>query len=111
MATLACVFATPEPVSSSWSARIAALLALLVGAALAWWTLRDLPRQTRPVMLAALRTDGPLRFTYAAIAACVVLLALVVITGFGMFAGVVWMVLGLLGVLALIVRVWRRLRG
>jgi hypothetical protein len=61
--------------------------------------------------LAALRRDRPLRFTYVAIAVCLALFALVAITGEGMFAVPAWLVLGLLGGLALIVRIRIRLRG
>jgi hypothetical protein len=77
---------------------------------LTWWTVRSLPPQARPAMLAALRTDGPLRFTYLAIATCALLFLVVAVTGLGGFAAFVWLVLGLLGLLALIVQVARRAR-
>lgn len=112
VATVACVAASgPEPEEPTWATRIAAAGALLVIGLLVWWTARDLPARTRPAVRAALRTDGPLRFTYLAIAACVLLFLTVAVTGLGVFAGFVWLVLGLLGVLALAVRVVRRLRG
>jgi tetratricopeptide (TPR) repeat protein len=113
LATLVCIAASSEadPDASIWSTRIAALVVLLVGAAIGWWSVRDLPRQTRPVVSAALRRDGPLRFTYVAIAVCLVLFALVAITGEGMFAAPAWLVLGLLGVVALIVRMRIRRSG
>ena len=46
----------------------------------------------------------------AAVVACVLLLAVVLITGVGMFVALVWLVLGVLGGLALVVRTVRRLR-
>lgn len=58
---------------------------------------------------AALHGDGPLRHTYVAVAACVLLLAAVLITEVGMFAALVWLVPGLLGGLAILVRAARRL--
>ena len=110
-ATVACVAASgARPDEPTWSARIAAAVALLVIGLLAWGTARRLPDRTRPAALAALRTDGPLRFTYLAIAACTLPILAVAVTGLGVFAGFVWLVLGLLGVLALAVRVVRRLR-
>jgi hypothetical protein len=82
---------------------------LAIAGGLTGWTVRDLPKQTRPVR-AALQGDGPLRLTHAAVAACVLLLAVVLITGVGVFAALVWLVLGLLGGLAIVVRTVRRLR-
>ena len=112
VATVACVAASgPEPEEPPWATLIAAAGALPVIGLLVWWTARDLPARTRPAVRAALRTDGPLRFTYLAIAACVLLFLTVAVTGLGVFAGFVWLVLGLLGVLALAVRLVRRLRG
>jgi hypothetical protein len=111
VATVACIAASgPRPDEPTWPTRIAAAVALLVIGLLTWWTVRSLPSQARPAMLAALRTDGPLRFTYLAIATCALLFLVVAVTGFGVFAGLVWLVLGLLGLLALIVQVARRAR-
>jgi Flp pilus assembly protein TadD len=111
VATVACVAAAgPRPDEPTWSARIAGAGALLAIGLLAWWTVRGLPDRARPAALAALRTDGPLRFTYLAIAVCALLTLAVAVTGLGVFAGFVWLTLGLLGVLALVVRAVRRLR-
>jgi tetratricopeptide (TPR) repeat protein len=111
VATVACVMAAgPSPDASTWSARVAASAALLVIGLLVWRTVRTLPERTRPAVRAALRTDGPLRFTYLAIAVCAVLFLAVAVTGIGVFAALVWLVLGLLGVLALVVGLARRFR-
>jgi Flp pilus assembly protein TadD len=111
VATIACVAASgPGPVDPTWSARIAAGVAMLVIGLLIWWTMRSLPARARPAVLAALRTDRPLRFTYLALAACAVLFLAVAVTGLGVFAAFVWLVLGLLGGLALVVGLVRRVR-
>jgi hypothetical protein len=110
-ATVAVIDASgEEPLDSTWSGRIAAAVTLAIAGGLTWWTVPDLPQQTRPVVRAALQGDGPLRLAYAAVAACVLLLAVVLITGVGMVVALVWLVLGLLGGLALVVRTVRRLR-
>jgi tetratricopeptide (TPR) repeat protein len=109
--TVACVVTSgSEPDEQTWSARATAIVALLVIGLLTWWTTRSLPPQARPAVLAALRQDAPLRLTYLAIGACAVLFLAVAVTGLGLFAAVVWLVLGLLAVLALGVRVVRGLR-
>ncbi|GAA1219787.1 tetratricopeptide repeat protein [Pseudonocardia alaniniphila] len=111
LATVAViVFSGEDPLDSTWSGRIAAAVTLVIAGGLTWWTVRNLPKQTRPVVRAALQGDGPLRFTYVAVAACVLLLVVVLITGVGVFAALVWLVLGLLGGLAIVVRTVRRLR-
>jgi tetratricopeptide (TPR) repeat protein len=111
VSTVAVIMAAgPEPTDATWATRIAAAVALAVMGLLIWWTVRDLPRQTWPVARAAVRTGGPLRFTYLAVAACLLLFLAVVVSGFGLLAAVVWLVLGLLGVLALAVRVVRSMR-
>jgi tetratricopeptide (TPR) repeat protein len=111
VATVACIAASgPRPDDATWATRIAATVALLVIGLLTWWTVRSLPPQARPAMLAALRTDGPLRFTYLAIAGCALAFLAVAITGLGVFAAFVWLVLGVLGLLALVVRLARTLR-
>jgi tetratricopeptide (TPR) repeat protein len=111
-ATIACVVASgAEPDDATWSARVAAAVSLLAIGLLTWWTVRDLPAATRPAVRAALRTDGPLRLTYLGMAACVLLFLAVAVTGVGVFAAFVWLVLGMLGLLALVVGAMRRLRG
>jgi tetratricopeptide (TPR) repeat protein len=110
-ATIACVVASgARPDEATWSARVAAAVALTVIGLLTWWTARGLPAGTRPAVLAALRADGPLRVTYLGMAACALLFLTVAVTGVGVFAAFVWLVLGLLGVLALVVGAMRRLR-
>ena len=59
---------------------------------------------------AALRTDRPLRFTYVAVTACVGIFLAVAVTGVGLLAAGVWMVLVALGLLAVAVRIVRGLR-
>ena len=111
VATVATGIASlPGPGDQTSSARIAAAVALAIIGLLTWWTIRSLPSQTRPAVRAALRTDRPLSFTYAAIAVCVMLFLLVVATGIGALAAGVWFVLMLLGVLAAVVRIVRWLR-
>jgi tetratricopeptide (TPR) repeat protein len=104
------VSGTEAPDRPTAAARVAAVAILLASAALTWWTTRGLPARTRPVVLAALRTDGPLRFTYLATVACIVVYAVIAVTGLGVLAAVVWLVLGMLGWLTLGVRVFRSAR-
>jgi hypothetical protein len=111
-ATIVCVAASgAQPDEATWSGRIAAASSLLAIGLLTWWTVRDLPAGTRPAVRAALRTDRPLRLTYLGLAACVLLFLVAAVTGIGIFAGLVWLVLGLLGVLALVIGGIRRWRG
>jgi tetratricopeptide (TPR) repeat protein len=111
-ATIACVVASgPEVGEATWSARITAAVSLLAIGLLTWWTMRDLPAGTGAAVRAALRRDGPLRVTYLGMAMCALLFLVVAVTGLGVFAGLVWLVLGLLGVLALVVGALRKLRG
>jgi Flp pilus assembly protein TadD len=111
-ATILCVLASgARPEEATWSGRVAAALSLLAIGLLVWWTVRDLPAGTRLAVQAALRTDRPLRVTYLGLAACVLLFLTVAVTGIGVFAAFVWLVLGVLGVLALVVGGIRKLRG
>lgn len=110
-ATIACVAASAGQVDeATWPARIAAAVSLLAIGLLTWWTVRDLPAGTRQAVRAAMRGDGPLRVTYLGLTTCVLLFLAVAVTGFGVFAGLVWLVLGLLAVLALAVGALRRPR-
>jgi tetratricopeptide (TPR) repeat protein len=95
---------------TSNTARIAAAVVLVVGAALAWWTTRGLPRGTWPVMRAALAADGPLAGTWIALGLCVALYATVVVTGVAVVVAGVWIVLLGLAVLAVAVGIGRRRR-
>ena len=61
-------------------------------------------------MRAALRTDRPLRFTYFAVTAYVAIFLEVAVTGQGVVAAGVWLVLVALGLLAAVVRLVRGLR-
>lgn len=111
VSALACMAAAgPDPQTSTWSSRTAAAVALAAMGALTWWTVRDLPRQAWPVVRAALRTDRPLRFTYGAVVVCLLLVVLILVTGIGLFAAAAWVVLGVLGALALVVGFTRRVR-
>jgi tetratricopeptide (TPR) repeat protein len=110
VATVAVIGASPSPSGS----RATAAVVLLIGAALVARTIRALPGEARPVVRAALGTDRPLRFTFVAVAACVVVFLAVVVTGLGPLAVLVWLVLIVLNVVALAVRIgrgWRRRRA
>jgi tetratricopeptide (TPR) repeat protein len=106
--TLVTVGASGGDPGPTWGARIAALGVLGVTFGLAWWTARPLPRGTWPVARAAVRTDRPLTLTYLTLGLCTLLFAVVAVSGVGLVAGAVWLALGLLGMLALVVRVFRR---
>jgi tetratricopeptide (TPR) repeat protein len=106
VATIATLGAAASPVAS----RVAAGVVLLVAATVVGLTARALPRQARPVVRAALRTDRPLRFTYFAVTACLAIFLEVAVTGQGVFAAGVWLVLVALGLLAAVVRLVRGLR-
>jgi tetratricopeptide (TPR) repeat protein len=95
---------------SATAARVVAGAVLLIAATAVGLTARALPRQARPVVRAALRTDRPLRFTYIAVTACVGIFLAVVVTGVGPLAVGAWMVLVALGLLAVAVRLVRGMR-
>ena len=97
------VAATPAVVVRSYAGFV-----LVATAALGWWTSRDLPRGTWPVLRRAVTTDRPLTVTYAALALCLLVYLSVVVTGFGLAAVAVWILLIALGWLAVFVRVVRR---
>ncbi|MCO1659589.1 tetratricopeptide repeat protein [Pseudonocardia humida] len=90
--------------------RIAAAVVLAASAGLGLLTLRDLPRQALPVVRGAIRTDRALTATYLALAYCVLVYVLILVSGFGFMAVTVWVVLIGLGWLALIIRIFRRRR-
>jgi tetratricopeptide (TPR) repeat protein len=92
-------------------ARIAGATVLLASALLGWWTARDLPRRALPVVRAAVRTDRPLTATYLALAYCLLVYVLIVVTGSGWLGATVWVVVIGLGWLALLIRLVRRKRG
>lgn len=92
-------------------ARIAGGIVLVAIALVTWLTVRGLPRGTAQVARAALRTDRPLSFTYRTLALCVLIYAAVAVTGIGLLAAVVWLALGVLGVLAGVVGLLRRRRA
>lgn len=109
VATVIAVF-SGSGTEPSWSARITAAAILLASAALAWLTVCDLPAGTRPVVRAALRTDGPLRFTWIATGVCLAVYAVVAVTGLRVLVVIVWLALALLGWLTLGVRIVRSAR-
>jgi tetratricopeptide (TPR) repeat protein len=96
--------------NSAVDTRIAGGTVLLASVLLAWWTVRDLPRQTLPVVRAAIRTDRPLAATCLALAYCVLVYVLIVVTGSGWLGVTVWVVLVGLGWLAVVIRLIRRKR-
>jgi tetratricopeptide (TPR) repeat protein len=91
-------------------ARVAGGVVLLASALLGWWTVRDLPRRALPVVRAAVRTDRPLTVTYLALAYCLLVYVLIVVTGSGWLGATVWVVVVGLGWLALLIRLVRRKR-
>jgi hypothetical protein len=103
VATIAVMGTSGSPAA----ARVVTGVVLLVAAAVVGRTARVLPRQARPVVRAALRTDRPLRFTYIAVTACVAIFLAVAVTGIGALGAVAWQVLVALGLLAAAVRVVR----
>jgi len=105
---VATLFTLGASLSSATGARISAGIVLVLTAALAWWTVRDLPRQTWSVVDRAVRTDRPLTVTYAALALCLLLYLSALATGIGVLVTGVWIVLIALGWLALGVRAFRR---
>lgn len=109
VATVIAIF-SGSGTDPAWSARIVAVAILLASAGLAWLTVRDLPAGTRPVVQAALRTDGPLRFTWIATGVCLAVYAAVAVTGLRVLVVVVWLALALLGWLTLGVRLVRSAR-
>jgi tetratricopeptide (TPR) repeat protein len=106
VATAGALAASPTAAGS----RIAAAVVLLASAGLGWLTVRDLPRETLPVARAALRTDRPLALTAYALAYCVLVYVVVLVTGVGLLSGTVWVVLIGLGWLALLIGLFRRRR-
>jgi tetratricopeptide (TPR) repeat protein len=106
VATLGTLIAGDTPAG----ARIAGGVVLLASALLAWWTGRDLPRRTLPVVRAAVRTDRPLAVTCLALAYCLLIYVVIVVTGSGWLGATVWVVLVGLGWLALVIRLVRRRR-
>ncbi|HZG89597.1 MAG TPA: tetratricopeptide repeat protein [Pseudonocardia sp.] len=90
--------------------RTAGAVVLAASAGVAWWTARDLPARTLPVVRAAVRADRPLTVTYVVLGLCLLQYVLVVASGVGMLAAAVWLLLIGLGWLALLVRFVRWLR-
>ncbi|WP_232661389.1 tetratricopeptide repeat protein [Pseudonocardia sp. TRM90224] len=89
-------------------AQLLAIAALVVGGVLMWHSSRDLPPQTRPVLMAALRSDVPLAITYGALALCVLALVATAVTGFALFGAFIILVLVALALLAVVVGLFRR---
>lgn len=97
-----------RPEGAAVATRVGAVAVLLVGALLARYETRDLPRGTWPVVVAAVRADRPLTVTWVALGLCVVLYLAVAITGIAALAGAVWVVLLGLALLAVVVGLTRR---
>ncbi|SDF45859.1 tetratricopeptide repeat protein [Pseudonocardia oroxyli] len=93
---------------STTGARVSAAVVLVLTAALTWWTTRDLPRRTWPVVRKAVGTDRALTVTYVALALCLLLYVGALASGFGLMVAGVWIILIALGWLALGVRAFRR---
>ncbi|MBN9113347.1 MAG: tetratricopeptide repeat protein [Pseudonocardia sp.] len=106
VATIAVLATADNPLA----ARIVGGVVLLLTAALGWWSLRELPRGSWPVLVATLRTDRPLTLVYAVLAVCLLVLVAVVATGLGALAVLVWFALIALGVLTVLVGLVRRRR-
>lgn len=88
--------------------RLAAAGVLLAAAGLARWITRGVPRSARPVLRAAVRRDAPLRVTVAGLGLALLLYLAVLVTGVGLIAAGVWVVLLVLAVLAVVVGLVRR---
>ncbi|MET0191171.1 MAG: tetratricopeptide repeat protein [Pseudonocardia sediminis] len=99
-----------RPEGGTAGARIGAVAVLLVGALLARYETRELPKGAWPVIVAAVRADRPLAVTWVALGLCVALYVAVAVTGVAALAGAVWIVLLGLALLAVIVGVTRRNR-
>jgi tetratricopeptide (TPR) repeat protein len=106
--TLFTIGASAGDPGPTWGARIAALGVLGVTFGMAWWAARSLPRGTWPVARAAVRADRPLTLTYLVLGLCTLLFAGAAVSGVGLVAGPVWLALWLLGMLAWVVRGFRR---
>jgi tetratricopeptide (TPR) repeat protein len=102
------LFTLGASLDSATGARISSGIVLVLTALLTWWTTRDLPRQTWPVVRKAVSTDRPLTITYVALALCVLLYLGALASGFGVMVVGVWIILIALGWLALGVRAFRR---
>lgn len=87
--------------ADAWVARSAACAILALAGLAFWWHVRELPRGTGTVVVAALRTDGLLTVTYVFIGLCLAAYVAVAITGVAPFAVIVWPLAVLLSVIAL----------
>ena len=106
LATLVMLGLAVSPIGS----RVAAAVTLAAAAGFAWLTTRRLPRGTFAVAVAAVRSDRPLAATWLALGLCGLVQVVVLVTGLGVLAGLNWLILGALGILALIVQLTRRRR-
>lgn len=100
-----------RPEGAAVATRAGAAAVLLVGALLARYETRDLPRGTWPVVVAAVRADRPLTVTWVALGLCVVLYLAVAVTGIAALAVAVWVVLLGLALLAVVVGLRRGTRS
>jgi len=99
------VLVVHEPaVGASWATRITGITILVLAGVAAWWHLRELPRGTHTVVLAAIRRDALLVVTYAFIAICLLAYIVVAITGYALVAAIIWPLAILLAVVAVLSR-------
>lgn len=106
VSTLVTLGLAVSPVGS----RVAAAVTLAAAAGFTWLTARGVPRGTVAVAVAAVRTDRPLAATWLALGLCGLVQVVVLVTGLGVLAGLIWLILGALGILALVVQFTRRRR-
>ena len=91
-----------------WPVRGAALAVLVATSTLGGLAVRGLPPGARPVVLAALRTDPPLRLTYLGLTGCALIYAAAAVTGRGALMTVVVLIAFALMAVAVYVRTTRR---
>ena len=87
-----------------WPTRIVGVAIIVLAGVAAWWHVRELPRGTQSVVLAAIRRDGLLVVTYVFIAICLLAYVVVAITGFAPAAAIIWPLAILLAVVAVLSR-------
>jgi len=106
VATIAVLASSVDPLAT----RVVTGAVLALTVFLGWWTLRELPRGSWPVVVGTVRTDRPLTLVYAVLALCLADLVVVLVTGLGGLAVLVWLALILLGLLTIAVGLARRRR-
>jgi hypothetical protein len=105
------VLVVHEPaVGASWATRITGITILVLAGVAAWWHLRELPRGTHTVVLAAMRRDGLLVVTYVFIAICLLAYVVVAITGHDNVIAIILPLAILLAVVAVLARMLGAIR-